>query len=341
MSDKYDIFISYSRKDSDKVNEIIGYLTANGLKVWLDKNGIESGDAFKSVIVSAINRSTIFLFFSSKNSNNSPWTIKEVNTAIYKKKPIIPIKLDNSEYADSILFDLVGLDFIDCSSGEIQDASMHRLLRSISKITGVELKPVTAPRKEEMVTPSIDVEPQTPQVDSLSGNKPGSFFTRLWSDDFHPVVNVTLLCQMALYAFLVVIAIYLCMCGFFRIPKNPHYSQFVLGIVAVTSCYATYKLKTKKIAWLIVIIVLEFVLAYNISRLGEVLFEGWRGYSKQKYPATWPYPMLYDIGAAMRNHMIMGMNQVVFYTSLIHTAILCLVMFVKKNGKSVWSWMLR
>lgn len=127
----HDVFISYSRKDSDVVFPIVKRLEEEGLKVWIDRDGIESGDAFKSVIVGGIKKSDIFLFFSSANANESPWTVKEVNTAVYLKKSIIPVKLDGADYADSILFDLVGLDFVDLSIKEKNEAELNKLIASL------------------------------------------------------------------------------------------------------------------------------------------------------------------------------------------------------------------
>ena len=134
MDNEYDVFISYSRKDSELVLGIANKLTECGYNVWIDQDGIESGDAFKSVIVKAIKRSQLFLFFSSKTANESPWTVKEVNMAVHLKKFIIPVKLDNTEYDDSLLFDLVGLDYI--SYFENQEKGLRELLRSVKKHLG-------------------------------------------------------------------------------------------------------------------------------------------------------------------------------------------------------------
>jgi len=133
---KYDVFISYSRKDSEQVLSVVKKLQERGFTIWIDKDGIESGDAFKSVIVRAIKNSDVFLFFSSKNSNESPWTVKEVNTAVHLKKPIIPIRLDGVDYDDSILFDLVGLDFADLSVEEKKKPALNKLINTLlSKIS--------------------------------------------------------------------------------------------------------------------------------------------------------------------------------------------------------------
>lgn len=140
---KYDIFISYSRKDAKIVNIFFDALSAAGYSVWMDVDGIESGDEFKRKIVSAIKDSKLFLFFSSVASNASEWTVKEVNVAVALRKPIIPIKLDNTVYDDSLLLDLSGLDFIECGGNETF-STIQKLMRSLQNKIGssnsVELK---------------------------------------------------------------------------------------------------------------------------------------------------------------------------------------------------------
>ncbi len=133
---QHDIFISYSRKDESIVDKIVEGLESNGLNVWIDRSGIESGEAFKSIIVSAINRSSIIVFFSSKYSNESYWTTKEISVAFHKKKTIIPVKLDTAEYNDEIIFDLVNLDFIDLTDKKKFDEEVKRLHRAINHYIG-------------------------------------------------------------------------------------------------------------------------------------------------------------------------------------------------------------
>ena len=138
---EHEIFISYSRKDSERVLSVVEKLQERGFTIWIDKDGIESGDAFKSVIVRAIKNSDVFLFFSSSSSNASPWTIKEVNTAVFLKKPIIPVRLDGANYDDSILFDLGGIQYIDLSIDEKREAALNKLINELlCKIPTVEVK---------------------------------------------------------------------------------------------------------------------------------------------------------------------------------------------------------
>ncbi len=132
---EYDVFISYSRKDSEIVNQFVKKLTDTGYKVWIDREGIYSGDQFKAVIAKAIKSSSLVVFISSANSNASEWTVKEIGYALKKGKTIIPVKLDDTEYEDSIDFDLINIDFIQHESNQTA-ATISRLTESITKHIG-------------------------------------------------------------------------------------------------------------------------------------------------------------------------------------------------------------
>ena len=120
---KYDVFISYSRKDyvdehknvieGNIISKIKDLLDANGYTYWLDEDGISAGDEFTGIITEAIINSEIFLFISSKNSNASKWTIHEIAVAKMLDKKTIPFRVDNTIYDKSVLMYLAPLDYID------------------------------------------------------------------------------------------------------------------------------------------------------------------------------------------------------------------------------------
>lgn len=134
----HDIFISYSRKDKDTVDTIVEKLKEQGFSVWIDTYGIESGEAFRGIIVDAIENAEIVLFFSSEASNSSEWTKKEIALAVSSKKYVIPIKLDTSKYNRSIRLDLIDLDYIDLTNPQNQKPYLDRLYRTIRKRLGIE-----------------------------------------------------------------------------------------------------------------------------------------------------------------------------------------------------------
>ena len=132
----HDIFISYSRHDTDVVNELVALLEKEGYSIWIDRDGIESGDDFKRVILRAIKESSIVLFFSSKHSNVSEWTAKEIGIAVKYKKHIIPIMLDDSNFNEAVEFDLINLDYIDYSKEMTRLAMRERLLNTLCNKLG-------------------------------------------------------------------------------------------------------------------------------------------------------------------------------------------------------------
>ena len=50
----HDVFISYSRKDAARVGEVMDFLKASGVSVWIDKAGIDGGCDWSEEIVKAI-----------------------------------------------------------------------------------------------------------------------------------------------------------------------------------------------------------------------------------------------------------------------------------------------
>ena len=131
MDPQYDIFVSYSRLDELEVLPCVERLKQEGFSVWIDRTGIESGDAFKQVIFDAIENSGVFLFFSSKNSNASTWTAKEIGVAVSLHKTIIPIKLDDSIPAKEVQFDIINLNYCDFTDPNLKEEEFQKLVAAL------------------------------------------------------------------------------------------------------------------------------------------------------------------------------------------------------------------
>lgn len=102
---KYDVFISYSRKDLELVKDIkkeIDRLV--GIDCWMDLDGIESGEQFEDVIINAICKCDTILFMMSANSMQSEWALDELDFAKHEKKRIVLVRIDKSEMAGKFYF---------------------------------------------------------------------------------------------------------------------------------------------------------------------------------------------------------------------------------------------
>ncbi len=140
---EYDIFISYSRADTQIVDQFVSKLTDAGYRVWIDREGIIGGDQFPGRIVEAIENSTVVLFFSSANSNASKWTVKEIFYAFTEDKIIIPIKIDETKYNKKIALNLIDINFVPYNHNNFSSA-YNQLLKTVSKHIG-NPQPPTAP----------------------------------------------------------------------------------------------------------------------------------------------------------------------------------------------------
>lgn len=109
-----EIFISYSRKDFDKVKAIKNEIDDTlGITCWMDLDGIESGDRFAKVIISAINSHDTFLFMLSPNSMASEYALDELEFARNKKKRVIIVYISSCEMTDEFSFRYSRFDTIE------------------------------------------------------------------------------------------------------------------------------------------------------------------------------------------------------------------------------------
>ncbi|MBR5612195.1 MAG: toll/interleukin-1 receptor domain-containing protein [Bacteroidaceae bacterium] len=154
---KYDVFISYSRRDyvdenrqvipGNVISKIKELFQANQITYWIDEEGISSGDAFATVIAQNIRSSKIFLFISSENSNQSEWTSNEIAAARSFGKNIIPFKTDDSPYNDSVIMYIARLDYIEYKNNH--EMALSRLLASVRKTLDNEANRKEQEKREE------------------------------------------------------------------------------------------------------------------------------------------------------------------------------------------------
>lgn len=106
MEKKYDIFISYSRKDSAIADKICKIFDAQepAISYFIDRRGIDGAADFPDVLANAIDESKIVLFLGSVNSYKSDYTQKEVAYTISRKGSVslFPLLLDDSKLPPSL-----------------------------------------------------------------------------------------------------------------------------------------------------------------------------------------------------------------------------------------------
>lgn len=133
--ENYDIFISYSRKDSAIADQICAALDSAGITYFIDRQGIGGGFEFPAVLAENIVNSKIFLLLASKNSYESKFTMNEIVFA-FNKKPknaILPYIIDNSSLPISLEFVFAGINWRNMTDHPIDPTLVDDLLKLLGR----------------------------------------------------------------------------------------------------------------------------------------------------------------------------------------------------------------
>lgn len=128
MDKQYDVFISYGRKDyeieyqengntvkklipNNPILQIVEALNEAGISCWYDQEGVSA--EFLKYIKQKIESSRVMIFVSSQYSNQSVYTADEIARALQLKMPIIPFKIDKTEFNEDFALGLASKNTID------------------------------------------------------------------------------------------------------------------------------------------------------------------------------------------------------------------------------------
>ena len=143
----HDIFISYSHKDKQVANMVLGILEQNGIKCWIDYRDAMAGINYAASIVRAIKECRFFILLLSQNSNESPHVINEVNSAVTALKTIVPFKIDEAEMSESMEYYVGKTHWLEAITPPME-AHIMALVETLKSYSGHDVPakpPVSAP----------------------------------------------------------------------------------------------------------------------------------------------------------------------------------------------------
>lgn len=132
---QYDVFISYSRKDTEIANQICKAFDEVGITYFIDRQGISGGFEFPTVLAEAIVNCRIFLYLASKNSYESKFTQAEITFAFNKKERgnILPYIIDGSNLPLSLEFVFSAINWRRIENDPIEPVLIDDLLNLLGK----------------------------------------------------------------------------------------------------------------------------------------------------------------------------------------------------------------
>jgi hypothetical protein len=109
----HDVFISYSSKDKPIADAVCGTLEGKRIRCWIAPRDVLPGLPYGEALVEAIESSRVMVLVFSSNANNSPQVMREVERAVSKGMPIIPLRIEQVLPAKSLKHFISSLHWLD------------------------------------------------------------------------------------------------------------------------------------------------------------------------------------------------------------------------------------
>jgi len=116
-----EIFISYSRRDTEFVTRLASDLDAQVAGVWFDQSTIQLGENWHAEIMDGIRECKAFILVLSPDAAESKYVREELNKALELGKIIFPVIYRAAKWADEIEALVKEIQTLDLRSGSYTD----------------------------------------------------------------------------------------------------------------------------------------------------------------------------------------------------------------------------
>ena len=141
-----EVFISYSRDNSEEIFPIVDRLRSFGLNIWIDQEGIHGAKLWSQEIVNAIEDSKVFILFASVTAFESKIVTKELALASESDKHILPVFLEDAKIPAAMKYQLAGIQHLVHKPGD-PEATVQNILKTLGTLD-VELDSDVQPTTE-------------------------------------------------------------------------------------------------------------------------------------------------------------------------------------------------
>ena len=108
-----DVFVSYASADREPAFRIVDYLESQGIRCWIAPRDVSPGKEYGEAIIEAIEHTRALVLVLSDQSNESTFVRKEVERAVSKTKPILPVRIREVKPAGALEFYISSAQWVD------------------------------------------------------------------------------------------------------------------------------------------------------------------------------------------------------------------------------------
>ena len=142
----HEVFISYSSKNAEYANAVSERLKSEGIECWIDTNNIRTATNFAQEIIDGLNEAKVVVLIYSKDSDQSKYVYREIETAFDSNKHIVPLKIDDT-FPEELEFFLRGTQWLDASPAAREnknvtlDECYDEVVETVKKLKDVPIVP--------------------------------------------------------------------------------------------------------------------------------------------------------------------------------------------------------
>lgn len=150
-----EIFISYAHQDKETAELVCSTLEQNGHPCWIAPRDILPGRSWSEAIIDGIESSRLVLLIFSDAANESPQVCREVERAVHKGVPVLPLRVENVLPDKEFEYFLGAVHWLDAWSPNVE-AHLPELVRTV---TAIQDRPVPTRHRELVAAAATDIDP--------------------------------------------------------------------------------------------------------------------------------------------------------------------------------------
>ncbi len=163
----HDVFVSHSSKDKPTADAVCAMLESQGIRCWVAPRDITPGMDWGEAIVEAVKGARVMVLVFSASANGSPQIKREVERAVNKGIPVIPLRIEDVAPTASLEYFISTPHWLDAFTPPLE-THLRYLAQIIQQI-------VSAPRaKDSVVSPAGPVPGARTTAEPPAENQPAA-----------------------------------------------------------------------------------------------------------------------------------------------------------------------
>jgi hypothetical protein len=153
----FDVFLSYAHEDKPVADAACAVIEQAGIRCWIAPRDIAPGADYGTALMEALDQCKALVLIFSGRANESPHVRREVERAVSRGIPLIPVRVENIEPSAAMKYFVGSVHWLDALTPPLEQhfANLAKTLSIILKqpsqdATGQVIAPASPPEGRRM-----------------------------------------------------------------------------------------------------------------------------------------------------------------------------------------------